>query len=48
MTVITMAYFLVKICFSLIRVLKRKKNKIALTFLYCHGQDTWLDESWKL
>ena len=40
--------FLAKIHFSLIRVLKRKKKKLALTFLYCLGQETWLDNSWKL
>ena len=32
--------FLVKIYFSLIRVLKSKKKKVALTFLYCLGQET--------
>ena len=31
---------LAKIYFSLIRVLKNKKKKLALTFLYCRGQET--------
>ena len=43
-----MAHFLVKIYFSLIRVLKNKKNKLALAFLYCLGQETWFDNSWEL
>ena len=42
-----MTHFLVKIYFSLIRVLKIKKKKLALTFL-CLGQETWLDNSLKL
>ena len=37
--------FLVKIYFSLIRVLKGKKKKLVLTFLYCLGQETLLDDS---
>ena len=40
--------FLAKIYFSLIRILKRKKKKLALTFLYCLGQETRLHDSWKL
>ena len=36
-----------KIYFSLKRVLKSKKKKLALTFLYCTSQATWLDDSWK-
>ena len=36
--------FLAKIYFSLIRVLKSKKKKLALTLLYCLGQETWLDD----
>ena len=35
-----MTHFLAKICFTLIIVLKRKKKKLALTFLYCLGQET--------
>ena len=27
---------------------KKWKKRLALTFLYCLGQETWLDESWKL
>ena len=42
-----MTHFLVEIYFPLIRALKSKKNKLALTFLYCLGQETWLDASWK-
>ena len=34
--------------FSLLRVLKSKKKKVVLTFLYCLGQEAWLDNSWKL
>ena len=30
------------------RVLKSKKKRLALTFLYCLGQETWLNDSWKL
>ena len=30
--------------FLLIRVLKRKKKKIALTLFHCLGQETWLDD----
>ena len=33
--------------FSLIRVLKSKKKKLALILFYCLGQKTWLDDSWK-
>ena len=40
--------FLVRIYFSLITVLKSKKKKLTLTFHYCLGQETWLDDSWKL
>ena len=36
-----------KIYFSFIRVLISKKKKLALTSLYCLGQETWLDDSWK-
>ena len=43
-----MTDFLSKIYFSLIRVLKMKKKKLVLTFLYCLDQETWLDDSWKL
>ena len=43
-----MTNFLPKIYFSLIRVLKSKKKKLALTLLYCLGQETLLDNSWKL
>ena len=42
-----MTYFLAIIYFSLIGVLKSKKKKQALIFLYCLGQETWLDDSWK-
>ena len=31
-----------------LRVLKSKKWKPALTFLYCLGQEKWSDDSWKL
>ena len=40
--------FLGKIYFSLIRILKCKKKKLALPFLYCLSQETWLADSWKL
>ena len=40
--------FLVKIYFSLIRVLCCKSKKLSLTFLYYIGQKTWLEDSWKL
>ena len=40
--------FKIKIHFSLVRVLKNKKKKLALTLIYCHGQETWLDDSQKL
>ena len=40
--------FYAKIYFPLIRVLKSKKKKLALALFYCLGQETWLDESWKL
>ena len=43
-----MTHFSAKIYFALIRVLKSKKKKFALTFLYCLGQETWLDGTWKL
>ena len=43
-----MTHFLAKFYFSLIRVLKSKKKKLALTFLYCLGQETLLDDSLKL
>ena len=39
-TVITMTHFFVKVYFSLIRVQKNKKKKLAVTFLYCLGQET--------
>ena len=35
-----MTHFLVKIDFSLKRVLKSKKKKLALTFLYYLSQET--------
>ena len=38
----------IKIYFSLIRVLKSKKRKLALTLFYCLDKETWLDDSWKL
>ena len=34
-----MTHFLVKIYFSLMRVLNSKKKKLALTFLYCLGKE---------
>ena len=37
-----------KIYFSVIRVLKSKEKKLALTLFCCLGQITWLDDSWKL
>ena len=38
-----MTHFLAKIYFSLIRVLKIKKKKLALTFLYCLGEENdWI------
>ena len=40
-----MTHFLAKIYFSLVRVLKSKKKKLAITFLYCLGQETRLDDS---
>ena len=43
-----MTHFLAKTYFSLIRVLKSKIKKLTLTFLYCLGQETWLDISWNL
>ena len=43
-----MTHVLAKIYFSLIRVLKSKRKKLALTLFYCLGQETWLDDSWKL
>ena len=43
-----MTHFLAKIYICLIRVLKSKKKKLALTFLFCLGQETWLDDSRKL
>ena len=33
--------------FPLIKVLKNKKKKLALTFLYCSLQETWMDDQWK-
>ena len=36
--------FQVKIYFSLIRVLKSKKKKLALGLFCCLGQETWLDD----
>ena len=44
---ITMTHFLAKIYFSLVRVIINKKKELALTFCYCLGQETWLDDSWK-
>ena len=43
-----MTQFLVKIYFSFTRVLKSKKKMMALTSFYCLGQETLLDDSWKL
>ena len=43
-----MTYLLAIIYFSLIRVLCRKKKKLTLTFLHCLGQETPLNNSWKL
>ena len=40
--------FSAKIYFSLVRVLKSKKKKLALASVYCLGQETWLDDSCKL
>ena len=40
-----MRHFLAKIYFSLKIVLKNKKKKLTLFFLYCPGQETWLDDS---
>ena len=37
--------FLVIIYFSLIKVLKSNKKNLALTFLYCVGQEARLDDS---
>ena len=37
-----------KIYLSLIKDLKNKKKKLTLTSFYCLGQETWLDESWRL
>ena len=39
-----MTHFLVKTYFSLIRVLKSKKKKLAVTFLYCLGQEKLFDD----
>ena len=40
--------FYTKNYFFLIRVPKSKKKKLVLTLFYCLGQETWLDDSWKL
>ena len=40
--------FSFKTYISLIRVLKSKKKKLVLTSFYCPGQETKLDNSWKL
>ena len=40
-----MTHFFVKIYISLIRVLKSKKKKLVLTFLYCVVQETSLENS---
>ena len=40
--------FQVKIYFSLVRVLKSKKKKLALTLFCCLGQETWLYDLSKL
>ena len=37
----------VKTSFSLIRILKSKKKKLALTLFYCLSQETSLDDSCK-
>ena len=46
--VINLTYFLAKIYLFFIIILKSKKKKLALAFLYCLGQETWLHDSWKL
>ena len=40
-----MTHFLVKMYFSLIKVIKSNKKKMALTFLYYLGQETCFDDS---
>ena len=45
--VITITHFLAKIYFSH-KSSKKQKKKLALTFLYFLGKETWLDDSWKL
>ena len=40
-----MTQFLDKIYFSLIRILKSKTKKLAITFLSSRGQETRLDDS---
>ena len=40
--------FSAKIYFSFIRVLKNKIKKLPQTLFYCLGQETWLDDSWKV
>ena len=40
--------FKAKTLSSLIRVLKSKKKKLALTSFYCLSQAAGLDDSWKL
>ena len=40
--------FWAKIYFSVIRVLKSKKKKLAVTLFYCFVLETWLDDSRKL
>ena len=42
-----MTHFLAKIYFSFVSVFKSKKKKLALTFLYCLGHETRLDDSRK-
>ena len=37
--------FKVKMYFSLIRVLKSKEKKLAITSFFFLGQETWLDDS---
>ena len=45
--VISITFFKLKFYFSSIRVLKSKKKKLPLTFLYCLSQETWLNNSLK-
>ena len=47
MTVITITIFKQDL-FSLIRTLKNKKRKLALTSSHCLGEEAWLDYSLKV